>query len=133
MRMVIFFCMLIIFMVLTMILFFLIFLLPSIDDNLFLLSSQIDRFSMNEGCIEFFYIISSNVFFSTSCEVSLYNIRKCVYKYIERFTIFFFHMVSVFSFGNFLEIFYDRSGSSRTKECKFFSSRKFHYYIRHSK
>ena len=131
--MMIIFCMIIIYMVFTMILFFLIFLFPSIDDNLLFLSPQIDRFSMNEGRIEFFNIISSNIFFSTSREMSLYDVGKCIYEYIERFTILFFHMMLMFSLSNFLEVFDDRSRVFCAEESELFTSWKLYYNIRHTK
>lgn len=108
----------IIFLVLLII--FLIFCFPVIDDDLLFMGSQVDRLPVNESRIEFFDIVTSDILFSMSRQVSLHDIGKCIHENIERFTVFISIVMSMFSLPYFLKVFDYGSGISRTKKSKFF-------------
>lgn len=54
--------------------FFLVFRFPGFDDDFFFFSSEIYRLPDSERIIEFFDIVTSDVFFASSGEVSLHDV-----------------------------------------------------------
>lgn len=109
---------------------FLIFQLPWFDHDLLIFGSQVDRFPDGEGIIKLLDIVSSDILFSSSREVSLHDIWERIHEDIEGLTIFLSYMVSFF-LRWLLDKCDDLTRIPRTIEGELIPSRELHDDIRH--
>lgn len=110
---------------------FLIFCFPRFDDDFFFFGSEIYRLPNSKCVIQFFDIVSGNVFFSTSSEMAFHHIRECIHQDIEWLTFIFCDMMS-FAFGSILEKCDDCVWIFCTEKCELIPTIELHNDIRHS-
>lgn len=68
---------------------FCILLFPVFDDNLLVIGTKIDRFSMSESFIEFLYIILGDILLPSCYKMSFDHIREGINEDIKWFSIIF--------------------------------------------
>ena len=76
---------------------------PVFDDDFFFIRAQVNRLTFCECGIEFFDVISRDVFFSTRREMIAHHSRERIDQHLERFTVVIDRMI--FSLDGILEKF----------------------------
>ena len=111
---------------------FFIFFFPVFDEYLLIASSEIYWFPMSECAIEFFDVVTSDILFSVSSEVSFDDSRKRIDEHVKGFFIFIGEsMFFIFSF--FLEKSYKSTRALGTYERKCLLSCQLDNHVRHTR